>query len=320
MAELYSSAADYWDPALIRSQLRAVDNKPFSPSAEVNYYRAFYQLKFDAVPDVQYSMALVASNSGQLVSQCWQLPQAERTVLLVHGYYDHVGLYRHLINALLLAGFNVVAFDLPGHGLSEGLPLVIDDFGNYGQAVAAVKIAYQQRLNLPWSLVGQSTGGSALLDAVLSKQVRADHLVLMAPLLRTRRWASVCLSYWLGHWFLEHVPRRFKSSSHDPEFLSFIEHQDPLQERHTPVAWVAAMIRWQANFKGLPQSDIPCCYISGTEDDTVDFEYNYSQIAPHFRDISLFEINHAQHHLVNEREDLRDRGFAEVVRFLRDAA
>ena len=42
------------------------------------------------------------------------------TVLICHGYFDYVGLYRHLIAHVLELGYAVLAYDLPGHGLSSG--------------------------------------------------------------------------------------------------------------------------------------------------------------------------------------------------------
>ncbi|WP_423811416.1 alpha/beta hydrolase, partial [Pseudomonas aeruginosa] len=41
------------------------------------------------------------------------------SLLLMHGYYDHMGLYRHVVDWALGMGFSVLACDLPGHGLSE---------------------------------------------------------------------------------------------------------------------------------------------------------------------------------------------------------
>ena len=42
------------------------------------------------------------------------------TVFVLHGYYDHGGLYGTLLRYLLHKGYGVVLFDLPGHGLSSG--------------------------------------------------------------------------------------------------------------------------------------------------------------------------------------------------------
>ena len=64
--------------------------------------------------------------------------EAKGSVLLLHGYMDHVGLYRHLLKSLLENGFNVLAYDLPGHGLSSGEPAGIADFQDYQKIMQAL--------------------------------------------------------------------------------------------------------------------------------------------------------------------------------------
>ena len=45
--------------------------------------------------------------------------EKENVFLISHGYYDHAGLYGHLIEHLLSRGWNVAIFDQIGHGLSK---------------------------------------------------------------------------------------------------------------------------------------------------------------------------------------------------------
>ena len=93
----------------------------------------------------------------------WRQPGARANLLLLHGYFDHTGLFGKLIEWGLSRHCNVLIFDLPGHGLSSGEPAVIDDFGDYSRAIDDVLGA----VNLPplplW-VMAQSTGGAALVD------------------------------------------------------------------------------------------------------------------------------------------------------------
>jgi alpha-beta hydrolase superfamily lysophospholipase len=60
------------------------------------------------------------------------------TVFVLHGYYDHGGLYGKLLRYLLHKGYGVVLFDLPGHGLSSGDRAAITSFTQYTDVLEAV--------------------------------------------------------------------------------------------------------------------------------------------------------------------------------------
>ena len=98
-------------------------------------YLDFYRLEFSAeFPAAVYSIGYIESGSERLAAvQVWQQAGAASTLLLVHGYFDHVGLFGHLVRYGLARGNNVVAFDLPGHGLSTGEPALIDEFSLYSR-------------------------------------------------------------------------------------------------------------------------------------------------------------------------------------------
>jgi lysophospholipase len=97
---------------------------PFPTAAEtvqgLSDYCQFYRLDFTAgYPGCEHFAGTVASGPHRLAVHRWQLPDATATLLLVHGYYDHTGLYGKLVEYGLSRGFNVLIFDLPGHGLSS---------------------------------------------------------------------------------------------------------------------------------------------------------------------------------------------------------
>jgi alpha-beta hydrolase superfamily lysophospholipase len=166
------------------------------------------------------------------------------TLFLLHGYYDHMGLYRHVIEWALEQGFVVISCDLPGHGLSSGERASIDDFAVYQQALEALfEQARQLELPHPWHLCGQSTGGAIVVDHLhCAEQSPADgQVILLAPLVRPRAWGWSKLSYRVLRHFVNGIERRFSENTNDPAFLPFLE-ADPLQPRRLPTAWVGALI------------------------------------------------------------------------------
>lgn len=104
----------------------------------------------------------------EVVGQVWMPDSPIATLFLFHGFYDHMGLYRHVIEWALEQGFAVIACDLPGHGLSSGSRACIDDFAEY-QLVLQRLLSEAEGLGLPhpWHLCGQSMGGAIVTDHLL---------------------------------------------------------------------------------------------------------------------------------------------------------
>src|SRR5690606_5817419 len=92
------------------------------------------------------------------------VPPDKGVVVVLHGYFDHVGLFGHLIRHLLERGYGVVAFDLPGHGLSSGERASIATFAHYVEVFEAVLREISKAFPVPVAAVGQSTGGAILLN------------------------------------------------------------------------------------------------------------------------------------------------------------
>lgn len=53
------------------------------------------------------------------------------SIFLTHGYAEHSGRYREVIDALLARGFVVASYDLRGHGYSEGARGFVERFDEY---------------------------------------------------------------------------------------------------------------------------------------------------------------------------------------------
>jgi len=280
------------------------------PSAQA--YRRYYGLDLGAQrPGVQGRLGCFGVGPYRIVAQVWWPERPRATLLLLHGYYDHMGLYRHVLDWALEMGFAVLSCDLPGHGLSSGTPASIDDFAEY-QAVFRGLLAEAAVLDLPkpWHLFGQSTGGAILLDYLLSDGPRPElgETILFAPLVRPRSWTLSMLSYRLLSPFVNAIPRRFNDNSGDPAFLEFIQ-RDPLQARTLPTAWVGALARWIPRIEAASPSGQSPLIVQGDADLTVDWRHNLGILQDKFRDPQLLMLKGARHHLANEREAVRQRYF-----------
>ena len=282
-------------------------------------YRRFYRLPgADAAPPSWLGRLDVGGY--ELVAQVWQPVLARATLFLVHGFYDHVGLYRHVIDWALARGFAVIACDLPGHGLSSGTRASIGDFAEY-QAVLERLFAEagQLRLPQPWHLCGQSMGGAIVVDHLLhagADSPARGRPILLAPLVRPRAWGWSQLSYRLLKPFVDGIPRRFSENTHDPDFMPFLQ-ADPLQPRRLPTAWVGALVPWIKRIEAAPASHCSPLIVQGEQDTTVDWRHDLRVLRSKFRDPEVLLLPTARHHLANESADIRQAYFTFLDAHLR---
>ncbi|QEA38475.1 alpha/beta hydrolase [Pistricoccus aurantiacus] len=258
----------------------------------------------------------------RLWCQVWGPPTPQGTVFVVHGYFDHLGLYGHLLELLLRRGWQVVLWDLPGHGLSSGAQATIDDFDDYGHCLHALK----QRtiaMNLaprPWLGIGQSTGAAILATDALTSLEPCPWagLALLAPLVRPWGWNQARWLHLLAEPFINSLSRRYQANSTDQDFTNFLQNLDPLQADHLPVSWISAMRRWIPRLLALPPSQLPVLILQGEQDQTVDWSWNLEVLQHKFPQATLYQHPQARHHLVNEAEPIRQALFERLEAFLAD--
>lgn len=306
------------DAGRLRESLGPMDFQEPAPRSEVlQSYCDFYGLNFGSSQHpVSHCIGYLATGEFKVVCQHFRVPlvQQRGTAFVVHGYFDHVGVYSHVIEHCLRSGLSVVTFDLPGHGLSSGVEASIDSFRQYCAALFAVlESAQLQRVHSPWVIMGQSTGGAIVIDALLEAQLaeRFDFAayILLAPLLRPQSYYKSKLLFYATRWFLRSTRRKFAKNSHDPEFLNFLRHNDALQSQLLQRNWVLAMIDYQQRFRMGQQSSEVLHIIQGSGDGTVDWQYNLPQFLAKFPRSKTYMIADAGHHLVNEARPYRDRVF-----------
>jgi hypothetical protein len=101
--------------------------------------------------------------------------EAPKKVLIVHGFESASRVFGNYVAALLKKGYEVVAFDAPGHGLSGGKRLFISE---YVQMLSAA----EQNYGPFHSWLAHSLGGLALALALEDMPTDEEcRLVLIAP-------------------------------------------------------------------------------------------------------------------------------------------
>ncbi|PSF06062.1 alpha/beta hydrolase [Marinobacter fuscus] len=302
--------------------------EPFEPtvhrelSAEMEAYCRFYGLDLWVEhPEVVYHQGYIKAVRHEVMVHYFRQPDnvpCRGTVFILHGYFDHVGLYTQLIDRCLGAGFDVLAYDQPGHGLSSGTPAAIGSFLEYQAVLSEVMARVRDKIRGPWFAVGQSTGGAILIDYLLSNHHNQNssafrRVVLLAPLIRPMGWLGAKVLHSLFKPFLNRWKRAFSRNSGNTRFLRFLREHDPLQARAVHVDWVTALRKWVPHIESARPVDFPVTVVQGEKDLTVDWQHNLRIIRNKFASVKERKIPDGRHHLVNEAKDLQATVFNTII-------
>ena len=294
---------------------------PFSalPCAKYSLanYRTYYQLNDLLGGGVRHIAGQIISNNLPLALQAWLVDGNNPTALCVHGYYDHSGWSKPLIHLLLAQGYNVCCLDLPGHGLSSGERVSIQDFDEYGAAIASAMSAISCSMPAVSLCIGHSTGAAAWLNYCNHHPAAELPLILMAPLLRPSHWQSYGrYIYPLLRPFTRHYPRKKRASTANLAFNRAFA-ADPLVPNYLCLSWIAAMRRWLTEFPHTNTLSNNTLIIQGQRDDTVDWRYNLPQLISKLPRARVEYLAEARHQLINETPAIKLQWQAITLDFLK---
>lgn len=299
-----------WSSAALLKSLPLMDwalSKPIN-SEEWQHYCDFYQLPSTRTAEIKHYAGSVSIAGFHIVTQVWQPNEVTATAYIVHGLYDHIGLYSRLIDYCLSRGWRVITFDLPGHGLSSGERSAINSFQDYDQVFTKILTNICLHFSEPIHVFGQSTGGAIIINYLLKYAVDKDNspfisVNLIAPLVRPYSWIKPKLLFPILSPFKSQLKRGTSTNSHDETFLNFVQNIDPLQTKHLPTSWVASMLNWNQFIEKKKPSDVAINIVQGTEDHSVKWKYNLTFLKKKFPNHSIQIIKHGRHHLVNESSE-----------------
>ncbi len=93
--------------------------------------------------------------------QCYKWGKEGKLVLFVHGWAGRATQFRRFIKPLLKAGFQIVGFDGPAHGKSQGKQTNILEFEE------TLQLIYKQ-VGTPEAIIAHSFGGGVALFAAMN--------------------------------------------------------------------------------------------------------------------------------------------------------
>jgi acylglycerol lipase len=121
----------------------------------------------------------------ELATEHHLVPDCRGRVVIVHGYAEHKGRYRQLVEDLTEAGYACHLLDLRGHGESSGLRGHISRFEDYRTDLDGLleEVRTFASAPSPLLLLGHSLGGLIALDFVLHRPEVFDALAVSSPFL-----------------------------------------------------------------------------------------------------------------------------------------
>jgi acylglycerol lipase len=133
-----------------------------------------------------FEFSITTQDGIQLYAQGWEPAQnPQGCVLIVHGIGEHSGRYAHVAEALDQAGYAVLAFDLRGHGKSQGKRGHVPKFEALLDDLSLLIAESDRRYpGLPTFLYGHSLGGTIVMSYALQRQPNLAGVVATGPSLR----------------------------------------------------------------------------------------------------------------------------------------
>lgn len=110
---------------------------------------------------------------------------SKAAIIIVHGLKDHSRRYAETAQKLTQNNYSVYAFDLRGHGDSEGQRVWVDSFDDYVNDLQAFyDLVQKKEPNKPIFIFGHSMGGAIVTLFSLRKSRPVAGMVLSGPALK----------------------------------------------------------------------------------------------------------------------------------------
>lgn len=125
-------------------------------------------------------------DSTKIFYQGWKPAQTKATIIITHGHGEHSECYHRVVSHFENKGFEIWAWDMRGHGRSEGVRGYAKSFQDYIQDYGLFLDLILKKVNRknPIFLLAHSMGGLVQLSTLLKRdQNDFKAQILSAPLL-----------------------------------------------------------------------------------------------------------------------------------------
>ena len=142
----------------------------------------------------RYESQFLTFDRSEIFFQQWRMESPRGTVLITHGLSEHSDCYHDLACVLNKDQWNVLSWDLRGHGRSSGKRGYVADFDHFISDLQAFNKLLNERglidTDKPKILFGHSLGGLIVLKALIDCDLGATAACLSAPALGLEKQPS----------------------------------------------------------------------------------------------------------------------------------
>ena len=277
---------------------------------------------------VQVEEGHLVTDDGVRLVWRWDRPSDPRgTVVVAHGFAEYLRRHNNDAAAMVAAGFEVLRYDMRGHGNSGGRRGHVDAFEDYLKDLRRMLALAHERGAGPVALLAHSQGGLIATKALLDAQLPVCAVVLSNPALVTKaavpEWkkaAAKVLSRLLPTFSLPTgVPA--SAISRDPASVRDYG-QDPLIFANGTMRWGWEFMSAQRQVQQRTlRVGVPLLVQLGSADGVIDPEFSRTWFADaQGDDITVTTWPGYYHELYNEPEAERAQVLAELVSWLTDHA
>ena len=132
----------------------------------------------------QFESTFWGADNTELFYHLWGCPEPKGNIILTHGLAEHSETYEDLALKLNKLKWNVFAWDLRGHGRSEGKRGYVENFDDLSSDLELFVKEIDEKHNpdhLPNVFFGHSLGGLITLKTLMTKPIEAAAVTLSAP-------------------------------------------------------------------------------------------------------------------------------------------
>lgn len=235
--------------------------------------------------------------------------QNKKLAIIVHGYMNHCRYLDVIKEKLQSLNYDVLCYDLPGHGNSSGRNFDIDHFKTYALVSKAVIEKAKSEGYQKIDFIAHSTGTVGVTELLLDQEeLGLNKIVFIAPLVRSYLYK---LSYWswrLGGRILPRLPVRPLGEVH-PDYLEIVN-SDPFYPRSVPNHFAGELFHWNDYLETLNRvSEKKIHIFFGTKDTVIDTQFNLYFFETYFPEAEIQILEGSNHLFFHHNQNIREEFF-----------